>query len=124
MTPLYDVMSIWPVEGDAGNQWSWHKASLAMAIWGTSKHYKMRDVKRSHFDETARLCHYGPNAEPLIADILTRTEQIIETVSGALPPRFPQQVAARIFKGLRESARRLDAPFTPPSTRVRRAKPG
>ncbi|HTH76356.1 MAG TPA: type II toxin-antitoxin system HipA family toxin [Trinickia sp.] len=108
MTPLYDVMSIWPVEGDGGNQWSWHKASLAMAVWGASKHYRMRDIKRSHFNETARLCHYGPNAEPLLTDILTRTAQVIETVSEALPPRFPQRVAARIFTGLRESARRLE----------------
>ncbi|WP_206956829.1 type II toxin-antitoxin system HipA family toxin [Trinickia acidisoli] len=109
MTPLYDVMSIWPVEGDGGNQWSWHKASLAMAVWGTGRHYRMRDIKRSHFNQTARLCRYGPNAEPLIAEILQRTPQVIESVSGALPPRFPERVAERIFNGLREAAERLQS---------------
>lgn len=107
MTPLYDVMSIWPVEGDGPNQWSWHKASLAMAVWGASKHYRMRDVKRSHFNETARLCRYGRNAETLIADILERTEPAIDSVASALPPHFPEKVAGRIFKGLRQAAQRL-----------------
>lgn len=107
MTPLYDVMSIWPIEGDGNSQWSWHKASLAMAIWGASKHYRMRDIKRSHFNETARLCRYRPTAEPLIEDILARTAAVIDTVANALPPQFPEKVAGRIFKGLRGSAERL-----------------
>ena len=109
MTPLYDVMSIWPVEGDGGNQWSWHKASLAMAVWGASKHYRMRDIKRAHFIETARLCRFSANAERLIEDILARTTQVIQSVSDALPPHFPERVAARIFAGLRLSAERLHA---------------
>ena len=109
MTPLYDVMSIWPVEGDGGNQWSWHKASLAMAVLGARKHYRMRDIKRSHFNETAKLCHYRPGAEPLIEDILARTSQAIDLASDRLPPHFPERVAARIFNGLRESAKRLQA---------------
>lgn len=66
LAPLYDVMSIWPVEGDAGNQWSWRKATLAMTVWGKTRHYRMRDVKRAHFDATARLCHCGLDAGPLV----------------------------------------------------------
>jgi serine/threonine-protein kinase HipA len=110
MTPLYDVMSIWPVEGDGPSLWSWHKAKLAMAMRGTSgKHYRMRDVMRRHFNHTARLCHYGSDAEPLITGILERTPGVIESVSSSLPPGFPQRVASRIFKGLRDSAARLEA---------------
>jgi serine/threonine-protein kinase HipA len=110
MTPLYDVMSIWPVEGDADNQWSWHKAKLAMAIRAASgRVYRMRDVKRSHFNCTARLCHYGADAEPLITRILERTPAVIESVSASLPPGFPERVASRIFKGLRDSAAKLAA---------------
>jgi serine/threonine-protein kinase HipA len=109
MTPFYDVMSIWPIEGDGGNQWSWHKASLAMALWGRSKHYRMRDIKRSHFNTTARLCHYGEDAEPLITRILERTPTVIESVSSSLPRGFPEQVAARIFKGLSDSVAKLEA---------------
>ncbi|MEX3959995.1 type II toxin-antitoxin system HipA family toxin [Trinickia sp. EG282A] len=109
MTPLYDVMSIWPVEGDGGNQWSWHKASLAMALWGRSRHYRMRDIKRSHFNVTAELCHYGRDAEPLITSILDQTPGVIHSVSSSLPRGFPERVAARIFKGLSDSAAKLEA---------------
>jgi len=109
LTPFYDVMSIWPVEGDGSNQWSWHKASLAMAIWGSSRHYRMRDIKRSHFNTTAKVCHYGDDAEALIDDILSRTPAVIESVSAALPEGFPRRVAEKIFTGLRESAARLEA---------------
>ncbi|HEY4351916.1 MAG TPA: hypothetical protein VGN31_11860 [Paraburkholderia sp.] len=69
----------------------------------------MRDIKRSHFNHTAQLCHYVAGAEPLITGILERTPNVIESVSSSLPPGFPQLVASRIFKGLRDSAARLEA---------------
>ncbi|WP_322102603.1 type II toxin-antitoxin system HipA family toxin [Paraburkholderia sp. J41] len=109
LAPLYDVMSIWPVEGDGANQWSWHKASLAMAVWGKARHYRMRDVKRAHFDATARLCHYGDSAAPLIDRVIERTPHAIDTVAAALPAGFPERVAQRLFDGLRFSAQRLAA---------------
>lgn len=109
LTPLYDVMSIWPVEGDANNQWSWHKATLAMAVWGKSRHYKMRDIKRSHFNTTARLCHYGDDAEPLIERIIARTPDVVASVSNQLPAGFPERVALRVFEGLERSVSRLEA---------------
>jgi serine/threonine-protein kinase HipA len=109
LAPLYDVMSIWPVEGDAGNQWSWHKATLAMAIWGRTRHYRMRDVKRAHFDATAQLCHYGADAGALIERFIERTPEVIEQVALALPEGFPERIAERLFDGLRTSAQRLAA---------------
>lgn len=109
LAPLYDVMSIWPVEGNGGNQWSWYKATLAMAVWGKSRHYRMRDVKRAHFDATAQLCHYGPDAAPIIERLVERTPKVIETVGQNLPEGFPQRVAERLFDGLRFSAQRLAA---------------
>jgi serine/threonine-protein kinase HipA len=109
LAPLYDVMSIWPVEGDGGNQWSWHKATLAMAVWGRSRHYRMRDVKRAHFDATARLCHYGADAGPLVERFVERTPDVIAQVESALPEGFPERVAQRLFEGLKMSAQRLAA---------------
>lgn len=107
LAPLYDVMSIWPVEGDGGNQWSWHKATLAMAVWGRTRHYRMRDVKRAHFDATAQLCHYGADAGALIDRFVERTPEVIEQVAAALPDGFPERIAERLFDGLRTSAQRL-----------------
>jgi len=67
----------------------------------------MRDVKRAHFDATARLCHYGPDASALVERFIDRTPDVIAQVSAALPDGFPARVAERLFEGLRVSAQRL-----------------
>jgi serine/threonine-protein kinase HipA len=109
LTPLYDVMSIWPVEGDGGSQWSWHKAKLAMAIPAKTRRNRMKDIKRSHFDEMAQACAYGENADPLIDPIIERTPEVIATVRDQLPPDFPERVANAIFKGLQDKANELES---------------
>ncbi|KXU88743.1 toxin HipA [Paraburkholderia monticola] len=108
LTPLYDVMSIWPVEGNGPNQWSWYKARLAMGLWSRSKHDAFRDVQRRHFNAMALKCSYGADAEPLIQRLIEQTPGVIERVSAELPERFPGKVAERIFKGLQNSAARLE----------------
>ena len=108
LTPLYDVMSIWPVEGNGPNQWSWFKARLAMGMWSRSKHDAFRDVQRRHFNTMALRCSYGANAEPLIQRLIEQTPEVIARVSAELPERFPGNVAERIFKGLKNSAAKLD----------------
>ncbi|SDR27648.1 serine/threonine-protein kinase HipA [Paraburkholderia fungorum] len=108
LTPLYDVMSIWPVEGSGPNQWSWFKARLAMGMWSRSKHDAFRDVQRRHFNTMALKCSYGASAEPLIQRLIDETPKVIERVSAELPERFPARVAERIFKGLKNSAAKLE----------------
>jgi len=107
LTPLYDVMSIWPVEGSGPNQWSWFKARLAMGMWSRSKHDAFRDVQRRHFNTMALKCSYGADAEPLIQRLIEQTPGVIERVSAELPEGFPAKVAERIFKGLKNSAAKL-----------------
>jgi serine/threonine-protein kinase HipA len=109
MTPLYDVMSIWPVEGGGANQWSWFKTKLAMAVTGKSKHYLLKDIQRRHFNATAQRCFYGADAEPLIQRVIAATPGVIDTVASDLPADFPESVAERIFAGLRRSAALLES---------------
>lgn len=108
LTPLYDVMSIWPVEGDGANQWSWHKAKLAMAVHGKHKHYAMRDITRRHFSAMAEHCLLGDIATPIVERLIAMTPQVIESVGAALPAGFPARVAERILGGLQFAAQRLD----------------
>jgi serine/threonine-protein kinase HipA len=109
LTPLYDVMSIWPAVGKGPNQFNWFKAKLAMAVSGKNRHYLMKDVQRRHFNAMATKCFYGPTAEDIIEDILERTLGVIEAVTALLPPAFPARVADGILEGLADSAKRLDA---------------
>lgn len=109
LTPLYDVMSLWPIEGRGANQYSVHKAKLAMAVLGKNKHYRFSDVQRRHFNNTAAKYFLRADAEDVIERILTRTPGAIEAVARRLPPGFPEKVAATIFEGITRSAKQLGA---------------
>ena len=109
LTPLYDVISIWPVIGHGAKKISWHNARLAMSIRGKNKHYLVKDIQRGHFNETAARCGWGETAEPLIEEILAATPNVIASVQTDLPRGFPQQVLDTILKGLTDSAKQLEA---------------
>jgi serine/threonine-protein kinase HipA len=108
LTPLYDVMSIWPVEGNSASQFSHYKAKLAMALLGKNKHYHFKDIQRRHFNSTAAKCFQRSDAEDLIEQVLQRTSTAIDNVAKKLPKGFPGKVAESIFLGLRKSAEQLE----------------
>jgi serine/threonine-protein kinase HipA len=109
LTPLYDVMSIWPIEGGGANQYSLYKARLAMALLGKNKHYLFSDVQRRHFNSTAAKCFLRADAEDVIERVLARTSGAIDAVAGRLPSGFPERVAVSIFEGIAQSAKQLGA---------------
>ena len=107
LTPLYDVMSIWPVEGNGANQFSRFKVKLAMAVLGKNKHYHFKDIQRRHFNHTAAKYFQRSDAEDLIEQVLERTPVAIDNMARKLPAGFPQWIAQSIFEGLRQSAEQL-----------------
>jgi len=109
LTPIYDVMSIWPIEGNGPNQFSRHDIKMAMAVSGRSKHYKFKEIQRRHFNAMARKCQYGSDAEDLIGQVLADTPGVIERVAARLPTGFPALVADRILSGLKRGAAALEA---------------
>ena len=109
LTPIYDVMSIWPVEGKKPNQFSLHDAKLAMALCGKNKHYRFKDIQRRHFNAMAQRCHLGPDAEVLIERVLQATPGVVDRIGARLPAGFPSEVSGRILDGLVRSARVLQS---------------
>src|SRR5690606_15106175 len=77
LTPLYDVMSAWPVIGDAPNKLSEYKVKMAMAIRSTNAHWKMREILPRHWLALGKrygvLDEEGQAVEALINDIVERT---------------------------------------------------
>ena len=109
LTPLYDVLSIWPIIGEGPNRISWQNAKLAMSVRGRNKHYLLKTIQRRHFNAMAAQCGVGENAEPLIKDVLAATPGVIASVQKNLPMGFSQYVLDAILKGLSKSARQLEA---------------
>ena len=109
LTPLHDVMSIWPVEGSGPNQFSMFKAKMAMAVLGKNKHYLFKDIQRRHFNSMAVKCFDRGDADAVVESVLSRAPHAIEAVGQRLPRGFPERLAESIFTGLQLSAVRLAA---------------
>jgi serine/threonine-protein kinase HipA len=107
LTPLYDVLSFWPVAGGAANNIQTHKAKMAMAVWGKSRHYNLRGIQRRHYNAMAAKCGLGADVEDLLQPIIESTPGVIAQVSAELPPGFPNEVAESTLRGLENAARRL-----------------
>lgn len=109
LTPMYDVMSAYPVMGEGPNQWALQDIKLAMALLGKNRHYHMHTIQRRHFNSTAKKVGYGDNAEPLLQDLIARTPKVVAQVQAELPQGFSQQVADKVLGGLLNAARVLES---------------
>lgn len=108
LTPMYDIMSAYPVLGDGPNRWAAQDLKLAMALLGKNRHYHMHPIQRRHFNSTAKKVGYGQDAEPLLTELVERTPGVVEAVRNDLPAGFSEQVADSILEGLLDAARALD----------------
>jgi serine/threonine-protein kinase HipA len=107
LTPLYDVISTWPLVGPKANQLHEKKLKLAMALHGKSRHYALTEIQRRHFNTTAHRCGLGPNMDDIIDATIEATPRVVEQVGAELPKAFPGRVFDAVVKGLQRSARRL-----------------
>jgi len=111
LTPLYDVLSAYPVLGEGPAKMSAHKVKMAMAVRSKNAHWKMRETLRRHWVALGArhgiLTEDGRQVELLIADVVARTPGVIGAVRAALPERFPEHVADSIFEGLQGAADHL-----------------
>lgn len=107
LTPLYDVLSAWPIIGKGKNQLAWRNAKLAMAVSNKNRHYALATIMRRHFNATAMKCGWGESAEDIISELLNRVELAITGVTRQMPADFPLDVAESIFEGVRRQAQRL-----------------
>jgi serine/threonine-protein kinase HipA len=109
-TPIYDVLSAHPVIGRGRNKISPHKATLAMAVGGTTNYYLIEKILRRHWIAQARQVGLVVEvAEQLIEDVIESTETIIEEVGRLLPDDFPMDIAEAVFSGMTRQSAKLAA---------------
>ena len=107
LTPRYDVLSAHPVLGHGRGRLAPEKIRMAMAVWGRNRHYRWREIRRSHFEHTGAACGLGHAVRALLDELIESTPGVIERVAAALPPGFPEAVSGPILGGLADAARRL-----------------
>jgi serine/threonine-protein kinase HipA len=108
LTPLYDVLSPWPVIGRGSGQWPQQKLTMAMAWFGeTGRYSKPLEITGRRMLLTAKRLGQG-DAQPLLDELIAQTPTVIAAVQAQLPADFPQTVAEPVFTGLQTSASQLE----------------
>lgn len=98
LTPLYDVLSAWPIIGEGPNHIAYPRAKLAMAIRG-EKHYHLRDIQPRHWQRLAASC--GPGVWERMKAMVDSVDRALEAVASELPVGFPARTWEPISAGMR-----------------------
>jgi serine/threonine-protein kinase HipA len=108
LTPLYDVLSAWPIIGDGANRIPYQRAKLAMGVKATTLHYRLQDIQPRHWQRLATTV--APGAWPRMLAMAERLDEALDAVGRELPNGFPLQVWEPVRAGTRRHAARfLDA---------------
>lgn len=110
LTPLYDIMSTYPLT--ANKQLQAKKIKMAMALKGKNVHYNWHDIQRRHFLETAKAVNYSPErAETILDEMLQKVDLVIDQVSTKLPKlskKIPSSISQPIWDGMRSMKKKLE----------------
>lgn len=108
MTPLYDIMSAFPLFQRGGIPE--RKAKMAMALLGKHRQYHFAQILPRHFITSAARVGFSPTvATELMAEMAAGAERAIARVSAELPATFPSHIGEAIFSGLRRQATKIQA---------------
>ncbi len=104
LTPLYDVLSAWPVIGHGSSKLDLKKVKLAMALRGGGRpHYKLTEVQPRYFEALANSLG-DPDAWPAMQELAERVPGAIERAQAKLPDDFAPFVWNSVTAGLRRQA--------------------
>lgn len=104
LTPLYDVISAWPIAGARHDQIHPKKLKLAMAVRDANKHFRVAELRRHHFEATARAMGMGRQHGSIIEDLVAKLPAVVDAVGGRLPDGFPAELFDRVTEGMRRTA--------------------
>jgi len=106
LTPLYDVISAWPMVA----QGAIHKKELkmAMSVAGRNKHYYWDEILKRHWLSTSRTVRFPEGEfEEISHELLGAMEDVISRVEARLPGDFSGKLAEAVFDGMRNAKSRF-----------------
>jgi serine/threonine-protein kinase HipA len=106
MTPLYDMLSMWPYFGKGSNQFSRKGAGLAMAMRSKNVHYALDTIHARHWHKLA-MKNGGPAAWDVMLGLVEQVAPALAAVEKRLPKGFPGKCWEAISKGMESQAERF-----------------
>ena len=111
LTPLYDVLSAYPILGEGPGRLSPFKAQMAMAVRSQNPHRRMREILRRHWIAVGQRYGIGEHGEAgpaqLIDDVVARTPAVMDAVRAQIPTGFPAALCDAVLNGLQQAARKV-----------------
>ena len=96
MTPLYDVLSAWPITGTGPNQVYPRRTKLAMAFKSKNTHDHLHEITTRDWQALAQQSGV-PDALDQMVGLVLQVPEALQRMAAELPDRFPQ----RVFKPIR-----------------------
>lgn len=104
MTPLYDVISVWPYTGvESHKLLPYQDAKLAMGLHSKSAHYRLNEVRVRHWQRLANECGVEGVWENML-QLVDGIDRALAAVESQLPAGFPQHIWDAISSGARTHA--------------------
>jgi serine/threonine-protein kinase HipA len=107
LTPLYDVLSAWPIIGYGKNELTFEKAKLAMALPGKRPHYRVNEITAHHFQELAKRTP-APGLWGCLQQLVESAPTALDRLEGKLPRGFPARVYTTVRNGIRAQLERFE----------------
>ena len=108
LTPLYDVLSMWPIIGNGGNQLSPRRAKLSMALRSKNTHYHLHEIRTRHWQALAAQTGV-PGAFERMVELVQAIPSALDKVEAELPEDFPVKVWKPVRVGMTAHATRFKA---------------
>ena len=99
MTPLYDVLSAWPIIERGARQLQYQDAKLAMAVVGHNRHYRLQEIQPRHW-HTLALNAVGAPLWHRMQQLVETAPEALDAIGAELPEGFPESVLTRIRDGV------------------------
>jgi len=108
MTPLYDVLSIWPYVGKGHGQLNHRDVRVAMALRSKNVHYDIYGIRARHWHNLA-MKNGGPTVWEAMLGLVDQVEVALVAVETQLPENFPDRIWTPIAYGMRRQAMKFQA---------------
>lgn len=108
LTPLYDILSAYPVLGHGRGLLSPQRIKMAMALRGKNRHYEWSSIRVRHFIETAKRSGLA-DMQNILGELVETTPTVIAAVRKKVPAGFLPVIADSILEGLEKSAQVMGA---------------
>jgi serine/threonine-protein kinase HipA len=106
MTPLYDVLSVWPYVGRNRGQLHLRELRLAMALRSRNTHYEIHTIRARHWHDLA-MKNGGPRVWEAMHGLVDGVAQALDNVEMQLPRGFPERIWDPISNGMRSQAKKF-----------------